>query len=166
MMSFVVSTLLSLSFAATTPVQSKEEIKFISKTDNKLLDTFKTDAYIGTIGRIDEKAHDLSLVDLYAFKDNGKISMNENLCKDYLKQVYGPLDKITLKVKYITVYKSHTGNTCEAQADDPDQKSSIPERRIIIGFLNAKPYAIEFNLAKKSTPDVQENIRKFWDSLR
>jgi hypothetical protein len=166
MMSFLISTLLSFSFAATSPIQSKEEIKFISKADNKLLDTFKTDAYIGTIGRVDEKAQDLSLVDLYTFKDSGKIAMDEKLCKEFLKQVYGPLEKITLKVKNIKVYKSHTGNTCEAQVDDPDQKSTIPERRIIIGFLKVKPYAIEFNLVKKSTPDVQENIRRFWDSLR
>lgn len=166
MMSFLASTLLGFALAATAPIQSKEEIKFISKADNKLLDTFKSDAYIGTIGRVDEKAQDLSLVDLYTFKDGKKISMDESLCKDFLKQVYGPLEKITLKVKNITVYKSHTGNTCEAQVDDPDAKSIIPERRIIVGFLKAKPYAIEFNLSKKSTPDVQENTRKFWESLR
>jgi hypothetical protein len=166
MMSFLISTLLSLTFAATAPIQSKEEIKFISKEDNDLVGIFKTDAYIGTIGRVDEKAQDLSLVGLYAFKDGKKISMDESLCKEFLTKVYGPLEKITLHVKNITIYKSHTGNTCEAQVDDPDKKSIIPERRIILGFLKAKPYAIEFNLAKKSTPEVQENTRKFWDSLR
>lgn len=166
MMSFLISTLLSISFAATAPVQSKEEIKFISKTENKLLDTFKTDSYIGTIGRVDEKAQDLSMVDLYAFKDMKKISMDESLCKELLTQVYGPLDKITLKLKDVKIYKSHTGKTCEAQLDDPDKSSPIPERRIIIGFLKAKPYAIEFNLSKKSTEDVQTNTRKFWESLR
>lgn len=165
-MHFILISLLNFTFAATAPIQSKEEIKFISKTENKLLDTFKADSYLGTIGRIDEKSQDLSLVDLYAFKDGKKISMDESLCKEMLTQIYGPLNKITLQAKNIKIYTSHTGKTCEAQIDDPMKGTNIPERRMILGFIKAKPYAIEFSLSKKSDSAVQENTRKFWESLR
>lgn len=166
MISFFVSALLSASFAATSPVQSKEEIKFVSKAESPLMGTFKVDSYLGTIGRVDEKRQDLSMVDIYSFKDTKKIAMDNELCKAYLSQIYGPLDHITLQIKSVKLYRSHTGSTCEAQIDDPLRDSSVPERRVIIGFLNAKPYALEFSLAKKSDTATQENTRKFWDSLR
>lgn len=166
MMHSLLIAVMSFAFAATAPIQSKEEIKFISKTENKLLDTFKADSYLGTIGRVDEKNQDLSLVDLYSFKDSKKISMDESLCKEMLTQIYGPLNKITLQVKNIKIYISHTGRTCEAQIDDPTKGTNIPERRLILGFIKAKPYAIEFSLSKKSDSTAQENTRKFWESLR
>jgi len=166
MIQALTSILLSLTFAGTAPIQSKEEIKFISKNEETILGAFKTDPYIGTIGRIDEKREDLTAVDLYAFKDTKKLTMDKGLCKDLLKQIYGPLDKITLKVKTVSIFTSPTGKTCEAQIDDPVKNSQIPERRTIVGFIKAKPYAIEFNLAKKSDADTIENTRKFWNSLR
>lgn len=165
-MQVLMSLLLSLSFAGTAPVQSKEEIKFLAKSEEQFIGAFKTNAFVGTIARIDEKRNDLTAVDLYAFKETKKIVMDEALCKDLLKQIYGPLDKITLKVKTVSIFTSHTGKTCEAHIEDPVKNSPIPERRTILGFIKAKPYAIEFNLAKKSDADTIENTRKFWDSLR
>lgn len=165
-MTFILTQLLSLALAATPPLQSKEEIQFESKSENQLLDLFKSDAYLGVLGRPNEKVQDLQLVDLYAFKETSQLSLDEKLCKELLTQIYGPLDKITLQLKNVRIYTSHTGKTCEAQLDDPDKKSKIPERRTIIGFLKAKPYALVFKLSKKSDLSVQENTRQFWESLR
>lgn len=165
-MLFLISQLLSFSLAATAPIQSKEEINYRSKTESKLLEAFKSKAFMGVIGRPNEKNQDLAQVDLYVFKETKKISMDEKLCKDLLSKIYGDLNKITLKVTKLEVYISHTGKTCEAQVDDPDKESKIPERRTILGFLNAKPYGIVFQLSKKSNGETQENARKFWDSLR
>lgn len=162
----LLALVVGFSFAGTAPIQSKEEIKFMSKQENELLGAFKTDSFVGIIARIDEKSNDLTAVDLYAFKDTKKMSMDEALCKELLTKVYGPLDKITLKVKDIKIFMSHTGKTCEAQIDDPVKDTPVPERRAIVGFLKAKPYAIEFKLSKKSTPDDQDNARKFWETLR
>jgi len=166
MMAFLISQLLSVSLAATAPIQSKEEIQFVSKAENKLIDIFKTNDFVGIIGRLNEKNQDLAMVDLYTFKETSKISIDEALCKEYLAKIFGDLNKITLKVSKVEVYTSHTGKTCEAQIDDPTKTGKIPERRAIIGFLNAKPYAIVFQLSKKSTSIEQENAKKFWDSLR
>ncbi len=166
MIPFLVLQLLSFSFAVTAPIQSKEEIQYVSKTENKLLDTFKTNAFMGVIGRPNEKNQDLTMVDLYTFKKIDKIVMDEKLCKSLLSNIYGDLHKITLKITKIEVYTSHTGKTCEAQIEDPDKASKIPERRTILGFLNAKPYGLVFQLSKKSDDSVRENTRKFWDSLR
>lgn len=161
----LLALVVGFSFAGTAPIQSKEEIKFMSKHDSELMGLFKTDSFVGIIARIDEKSNDMTAVDLYAF-DTKKISMDEALCKELLTKVYGPLDKITLKVKDVKIYTSHTGKTCEAQVDDPVKDTPVPERRAIVGFLKAKPYAIEFKFSKKSTQDEQENARKFWESLR
>ncbi|WP_413288873.1 hypothetical protein [Bdellovibrio sp. HCB337] len=166
MMNLLITLLLTGSFAATAPIQSKEEIQFESKADNKLLDIFKSGSYLGIIGRPQEPNVDLKMVDLYAFKDTKQISMSEDLCKDLLAKIYGPLDKGTLKVTKINIFTSHTGKTCEAQIDDPIKTSKIPERRAIIGFIKAKPYGLEFQLSKKSDTDIQDNTRKFWESLR
>lgn len=161
----LLSLLLSFSFAGVAPIQSKEEIKFLSKTEDKLIGAFKTDSFLGIIGRVDEKNNDLTAVDLYSFGDTKKISMDEALCKELLTKIYGPLDKIKLKVNTVTIFTSHTGKTCEAKIDDPVKGTTIPERRTIVGFIKAKPYAIEFKLSKKFTPDDEANTRKFWESL-
>lgn len=165
MMTVLLTHLLSFALAATSPIQSKEEVQFESKSENQLLDLFKSDAYLGVLGRPNEKIQDLQLVDLYTFKETQQISLDESLCKDLLAQIYGPLDKITLQLKSVKIYTSHTGKTCEAQLDDPARTSKIPERRTIIGFLKVKPYALVFKLSKKSDTTVQENARQFWESL-
>jgi hypothetical protein len=162
----IISLLLSFSLAATAPIQSKEEIQYVSKAENKLIDTFKANDFVGIIGRPNEKNQDLAMVDLYVFKETNKIAMTEKICKEFLGDIFGNLNKSTLKVTKVDVYTSHTGKTCEARIEDPDKASKIPERRTIIGFLNAKPYGLVFQLSKKSDSAVQENTRKFWDSLR
>lgn len=165
----LLSTLLFSSLPAKAkpaPIQSKEEIEFLSKTEQKMLDLLKTPEFVGIITRTAETNKDLRIVDLYAFKNIQKISMNKELCKRLLSKIYGPLDEISFKVRKVEIYTSHTGNTCEAQLDNEDSKTKIPERRTIVGFLNAQPYAVVFKLSKKSTPSDQENVKKFWDSLR
>ena len=152
--------------AEIAPLKSKQDISFTAKTERKFLDLQKNEDFAGVITRNYETSRDLRLVDLYIFKDVAKISMDEDLCKQFLTKIYGPLDKITLKTRKIQIYSTKTGKACEAQLDDEDTQAKIPERRTIVGFINAKPYAIVFRLSKKSTPDVQEDIKKFWSDLR
>lgn len=163
---FLIAQLLSIGLAGTSPIQSKENIQYISKSENKLLDTFKTDLFIGVIGRPDERNPDLAMVDLYSFKEPKKLSMDEQLCKKFLGQVFGDLKKITLKVTQLKIYTSPMGKTCEAQIEDPNHATKIPERRAIVGFIHTKPYGIVFQLSRKSDVSVQEDTRKFWESLR
>jgi hypothetical protein len=166
MLSFFVHQLLSIALAAPAPVKSNQPLEYISKTENKMMDLFKTDNFLGVLNRPQEKNQDLSMVDLYLFKEPPKLSMDEKLCKEFLVKIYGNLNTMTLKLAKLEIYTSHTGKTCEAQIVDPDKMSKIPERRTVIGFLNAKPYGVVFQLSKKSTPATQESIREFWDSLR
>lgn len=159
---FVTPTVL----AAKAPIQSKEEIDFLSKRDQKMIDFMKTPEFTGVITRTGESNANLRVVDLYTFKDVSQISMDEVLCKKLLAKIYGPLDEISLKVRKVEIYTSHTGKTCEAQIDNEDSQAKIPERRTILGFINAKPYGLVFRFSKKSTSDEQQDVRKFWDSLR
>lgn len=156
----------ALAVAAQPPVHSKEETDYIDKNDQKLLDLVKVDAFQGTIFRGGEKNPDLQAVDLYSFKKVSSMKMDTNLCTQLLTEMFGPLDKITLKVHDILIYKGHTGDTCEAQVNDPGPHSKIPERRVILGFINLKAYGVVFRLSKKSDVEVQADTRQFWDSLR
>lgn len=165
MITSLIFSLIAGALAATPPIHSKEEIQFESKTENKMLDLFKSDSYLGVLGRPQESHQDLNMVDLYAFKETAKITMTESTCKEFLAKIYGPLDKSSFKVKSVTIFTSHTGKTCEAQIDDPAKSSKLPERRALIGFIKAKPYGLVFQLSKKSDSAVQENTRKFWESL-
>ncbi len=165
--SFLLST--SLAFAqkkpSTLPVSSSELLEFVGKRDQKMLDFGKTADFSGVITRVHEK-EDLRIVDLYEFKDIQAVSMDLALCKQLLIRMFGPLDKISLKVVKAEIYNSHTGKTCEAQLDDEDKEARIVERKVIAGFLNARAMALVTKVSKKSGKAEQESIRKFWDTLR
>jgi len=148
------------------PVKSTEEIDFVDKKDQKLLDLGKVDEFQGMLIRSSEKNPDLQSVDLYVFKKVTAMKMDQKLCQKMLAQIFGPLDKITLKVHNINIYQAHTGSTCEAQMDDPQHSSQTPERRVILGFINLQAYGLAFHLSHKSDAAIQENTRLFWDSLR
>lgn len=151
--------------ATPSPVISSEVIEFTGKNDQKLIDFAKTEDFAGLLTRVNEKG-DRRIVDLYSFKNIDAVPMNEALCKSILAKMFGPLDKISLKLKKTQIYASHTGKTCEAQLDDEDKEAKIPERRVIVGFLNAKPTALVMRFSKKSGAEDSESIRKFWDTLR
>lgn len=153
------------AFAAASPLKSKENIEFITKSEQPLLDLMKTNNFLGVLVRTDKTQRDLRHVDLYAFKDIQEISINQQLCEKLLEKIYGPRKEISLKVQNINLYKSHSGNTCEATITNPDSKAKFPERRTIIGFIKAKPYALVFKFSKPSKVNEQEEARKFWDSL-
>lgn len=151
--------------SAPAPFTSSELIDFTGKSDQKMLDFAKNDDFSGVITR-NHEVGDKKLVDVYEFKNIEAVPMDETVCKKMLTRIFGDLDKISLKVSHIDIYTSHTGKTCEAQIDDADKEAKIPERRLVAGFLNAKPIALVFRLAKKSQKSDQESIRKFWDTLR
>ena len=172
-MKILFSSLLALSFAAsfavasTPPIKSKEEIDFMSPKDEPMMSLLsKNPDFSGVITRTAEANPNLQVADLYAFKNISEVKMTKEVCTKILEKIYGPIKEISLKVRNINIYSSHTGNTCEAQIDNDDSKAKIPERRTVIGFLNAQPYALVFKFAKKSTPAEQAEVKKFWDSLR
>jgi hypothetical protein len=165
----LLATLLFPAFsvnAAPAPFSSKEEIEYTSKTEQKFLDLLKTPEFEGVITRTSEPNRELQLVDFYDFKNVQEVAMTKELCKKLLAKIYGPLNEISLKVRDVQIFTSHTGNTCEAQIDNDFSKARIRERRTIIGFLNAKPYGLVFKFSRKSVAAEQENAKKFWDSLR
>ncbi|MDG0814988.1 hypothetical protein [Bdellovibrio svalbardensis] len=147
------------------PFTSKELLDFVGRGDLKFIDFGKTADFVGVVTRTHEQS-DARIADVYEFKDIQAVPMDKGLCEKILEKIFGPLDKISLRVKKIEIFASHTGKTCEAQLDDEDQQAKIPERRVIAGFLNAKPRALVFKMTRKSAPKEQESIRKFWDTLR
>ena len=151
--------------STSAPFTSSELIDFTAKGDQKLLDFAKTDDFSGVVTR-NHEVGDKKLVDVYEFKNIEAVPMNEAVCKKMLTRIFGDLDKISLKVSHIDIYTSHTGKTCDVQIDDADKEAKIPERRVIAGFLNAKPLALVFRLSKKSNNSDQESIHKFWDTPR
>lgn len=172
-MNFLTTLVLTLAFSLTAsakvkfsplPVRSTETIEFTSKSDQKFIDFAKNDEFLGVITRTGEKGS-LRIVDLYSFPDQKAVPMEKSLCETLVGKIFGSLNKISLKSK-IDIYESHTGRTCEAQLTDPDKEAKVPERRVIVGFINAKAKAIVFRFTKKSTSSEQESVRKFWDTLR
>ncbi len=155
------------AFASTpSPIQTKEDVLFVHKNDQKLLGFANPDSFVGVYKRMGEKEKSLSQVELYSLTGIESLKMDEALCKQALTKMFGPLNEIALKAQDIKIWNSHTGKTCEAAMVDPDKASPIPERRVLIGFVNAKPYAVVFKLPQKSTAEQQSNMRSFWDSLR
>lgn len=162
----MIKLLLSFALAASAPIQSKEEIQFTSKKEQFLLDFGQSKDFVGVMTRTYEKNSGLKNVDLYAFKDTSKISLDEELCKGFLEKIYGPLGTTHLQVKKIEVFVSHTGKTCEAVLHDNDRTATFPEYRTYIGFLKAKPYGIVFRLTKRPSASTVQDMKKFWDTLR
>lgn len=166
LLSFAVSAFASADTKKTPlPFASSELLEFVGRGDQKMIDFGKTSDFVGVITRVHEKG-DTRIVDLYEFKNIEAVPMDKALCEKVLAKIFGPLDKISLKVSKIEIFASHTGKTCEAQLDDEDKEAKIAERRVIIGFLNAKPVALVTKMSKKSGKTEQESIRKFWDTLR
>lgn len=162
----MIALLLSFAIAASAPIQSKEEIRFTSKKEQLFLDFGKAEAFAGVMNRLYEKNKDLQDVDLYIFKENSKIGMDEELCKKLLEKIYGPLEKTHLQIKKIELFVSHTGKTCEAQMQDNDRRATFQEFRTFIGFIKAKPYGIVFRLPKKPSEATVQDMKSFWESLR
>ncbi|MBK9321450.1 MAG: hypothetical protein IPM97_00585 [Bdellovibrionaceae bacterium] len=153
--------------AAPNPFRSKEEIEFITKKEVKLLDFGKSESFVGLLRRPFERNSNLKSADLYALKSNEKSKVDPDLCRQMLGQIFGPIDKISLHVEKIDLFKTTRGPACEAQVvDGKDPKTKIPERRVVIGFINLKAFALVFHFSKKSNSSEQEDIRLFWQSLK
>jgi len=152
---------------AELPFKSKEEVDYLSKNQSALSAMTKTKDFQGLIHRPYERSSDLQDAEYYRFAPVDETKVTLKLCEKWLARVIGPLNKITLKVKSIELFKTSTGEACEVQVnDEKDPKSIIPERRIVLGFVKAQPTAIVFKLSKKSDATTQENIRSFWQGLR
>ncbi|WP_413558154.1 hypothetical protein [Bdellovibrio sp. HCB209] len=154
--------------AATTPppISSKEDVVFGHKKEQKMLAMVNADSFVGYFTRTAQTDKGLRQAELYDLADLSSLKMDEELCKKALSSMFGPLNEITLKAEGLQIWSSHSGKTCEASMVDPYDKALIPERRVQVGFIKAKPYGIVFKLSKKATAEQQANMRKFWDSLR
>lgn len=165
--SFVMSSAGAAGKSATpSPVQSKEEIEFLSKKDQNLIDVAKTDDFAGIITRPNQSNPALKTIDLYTFQDVKPLNMDKTLCSQLLERLFGPVKESSLKISEPEIFNSHTGKTCEVQVKDPDAEGKIPERRVLIGFVNAKPIGLVFRFPKPSDKAAQQNARDFWSTLR
>jgi hypothetical protein len=154
--------------AATSPapIASKEDVIFAHKNDQKMLGFANADSFVGYFTRTAQADKNMRQAELYDLAQIKDLKMDEALCHKALAEIFGPLNEITLKAHDVKIWTSHTGKTCEASMVDPYAQAVIPERRVQVGFIKAKPYALVFKLSKKSTAEQQENMRSFWDSLR
>ncbi|QLY24576.1 hypothetical protein [Bdellovibrio sp. KM01] len=158
----------NFAFAAPTlaPINSKEDVIFAHKKDQKMLGFANAESFVGYFTRTAQSDRNMRQAELYDLDKIKDLKMNEELCKKALAEVFGPLNEITLKAQDIKIWESHTGKTCEAAMMDPYQQAIIPERRVLVGLVRAKLYAVVFKLSQKSTAEQQSNMRSFWDSLR
>lgn len=148
------------------PVKSKEDLRFVGKDERPLIDLGKSKDFVGMFERPNESVADLRHVDLYAFKNLQAMKMDQALCAKLLDSMFGPAKDNPLKFSDLVIYKSHTGATCEAVVIDPDKGTRIPERRVILGFINLKPLALVFRFSQKTNPSLQQAPREFWATLR
>ncbi len=147
--------------------KSKEAVEFVENGKRPLSDSLKSAAYIGSYRRLDEPQQDLKIVDLYEFKSISATKMTRSLCDQLLGRIFGRPEDSGLTLKSLALKTTPRGLICEVQLnDDADIHAKIPERRIVIGFVNLKAHAIVFRLLQKSDANSQENILKFWRSLR
>lgn len=160
--------------ATPSPLKSTELIEFTGVADLKMLDFAKTENYVGLITRPNEQG-DLRLIDVYSFKDIKTTSVDKSVCEKMLAGIFGPLNKISLKVKSLEIYASHTGKTCDALIVDEDKEAKIPHRRVLAGFINAQPRALLLKLSaapnkpirtKAELEETQTDLRHFWATLR
>lgn len=158
---------IALAAASTpAPLTSKEDVIFASKKDQKMLGFANPESFVGYYTRTAQSDKNMRQAELHDLAQIKSLKMDEALCKAALSEIFGPLDEITLKAQDIKIWPSHSGKTCEASMVDPYEQAAIPERRVLVGFIKAKPYAVVFKLSHKGTAEQQQNMRKFWDSLR
>ena len=151
---------------SVAPVKSKEDLEFISKDAYPLLDITKSKDFVGIFVRQKESSEDLRKVDLYAFKNVQTMKMDQALCAKLVASMFGAVKDNPYKFSELVIFKAHTGNTCEAVVIDPDKGTRIPERRVILGFINLKPLALVFRFSQKTNPSLQQAPRDFWATLR
>lgn len=163
---FVFVSALNASAESVAPVKSKEDIQFIGKNEYPLLDMGKSRDYVGALIRRNESSADLKTVDLYAFQNTQAMRMDMNLCSKLIASMYGPIKGNPLQFRDQVIFKGHTGATCEVVVLDPDRGARIPERRVILGFINLKPIALVFRFSQKTNASLQQAPRDFWATLR
>jgi hypothetical protein len=152
---------------AEVPFKSKEEINFVDKKTDQRLAFAEVDSFQGILKRLSQTDRDLKTANVYAFAGISEIKMTKPVCEKLLAKIFGPLDKITLKVKNVEIFKTDIGDSCQAQVvDDYDSKALIPEQLAVLGFIHGKPMGLVFSFHKKSDAAAQDNIRAFWQGLR
>ncbi|NUN06336.1 MAG: hypothetical protein HUU57_11295 [Bdellovibrio sp.] len=154
------------SAESVAPVKSKEDLQFVGKNEYPLLDLGKSRDYVGSFIRRNESSPDLKTVDLYTFKNIQAMKMDLNLCANLVASMFGPVKGNPLQFRDQVIFKGHTGATCEVVVLDPDRGARIPERRIVLGFINLKPLALVFRFSKESNASLQQATREFWATLR
>lgn len=148
------------------PIKSKEEIEFVSASESPFLDFAKGKDFVGYLNRSNESSKDLRRVDLYTPHAVSETAMNKKTCEAILESIFGDLKSGTLSFQGATLFTGHTGKTCQAQLNDIDKDALYPERHVVVGFIRMKPIALVFRLSKKATEADQQNIKKFWNTLR
>ncbi|HEY1079329.1 MAG TPA: hypothetical protein VGE46_04500 [Bdellovibrio sp.] len=163
---FVLVSATNVWAESIAPVKSREDLEFVAKNEYPLLEMGKSRDFVGIFVRRNESIEDLQKVDLYAFRNIHNMKMDSSLCAKLLASMFGPIKDNPLQFQELVIFKSHTGATCEAVVIDPDRGARIPERRVILGFINLKPLAVVFRFSQKSNPSLQQAPREFWATLR
>lgn len=164
----LIVTALELSAKQRMPslITSKEDVEFIAKQDQKMLDLGKVDQFMGIFVRNSESQKDLRQVDLYIFPEEKETRINQAVCEKLLAKVFGSLKESSLKYQGTEVFQGRTGKTCLARMDDPDRSAKFPQRYVFFGAINLKIVGLVFKLSAPPRPDTKENMKSFWQSLR
>lgn len=154
------------SFAKNSPlISSSEEIKFLNKSEQALLDLNKTKKFYGVLTRLNINEPDKSHVDLYEFGVTQK-TLDSALCQKLLEDVYGPSKKISLKIISKEFFKNaRNEKVCEVTLADNDKQALFKEHHFFAIIMGDKAVGLVSRLNKPATKQEVEEYRKFVKGL-
>lgn len=158
----------SLGWSATPyiPKSKSEPIQFLSAKEIPLGTMGKISDYLGVIVR-EKTIHPVSkTIDVYEFKKTKDIQVSEKMCGDLVQKVFGPSDKIALKIKEKNLIPSkRSGKMCVYKLVDSSPTEIIKERHFIVRISDLRVLAFEFRFPQTATEGQSSDAIQFVESI-
>ena len=166
-MIFLFSIFAISAVGSICPLNSKEQIKYVSKEESPLLALNKIDDFIGVIGREKILSSPEKQVDVYYLKNLKSLKSDNALCSEGADLIFGPKNKVTLKrTKSELMASGSVAEICHLVMVDPGKPTKIKERHLFMKVLHAKVYAFVFRFSQTASLSETEDARHFVDDLR
>lgn len=159
-------TILLLAAQSYVPVSKSEKIQFTSINDMPVGNFGKISEFIGIIQREKIENPISRTVDIYEFKDRKDLKVSEKLCLELVQKIFGPLDKISLKLKEKNIVASQTsGKVCVFKLKSSEPQDVTQEKHFILRIAGLKVIAFIFSYPKTSSQEEDKDAIQFIDSL-
>ena len=166
----IILSLLVYSFSSAAekaPFSFSEEVIYLSKEKNPMIDFLKTDFFIGAVSRVGVPDENEKNLDVYAFPDMKIKKITTDICLELAEKVFGPLKEIHLKNTGQDIFRSpRNGDICELVMRDEAKGAQFKERRFYAFISDEKAYGLVGRFSKEPRIKDVEDLRKFIKGLR